>query len=834
MEGHESHGNAGFHDYTISSTFEKCVAGLEAILGNVQKDTIGRRSKTYALPHGFPFRREPYKLTYLPVYDSRMSLREGNILQNFAVKFHEWFTVEDCIVIEPDSYSKRILSLEEYHTILSAVSVAIDNLLDHGATGYPFPVYIPRHDALRDAYGGIKKVRSLSGNVAVQRFECDSIHGWVQGFDQYISNLKNRLLFFSERLQCHDTESAGICAEIAESLVGNDGCVCWTKKTYHMYHDDKTSSTVGYTVDEIWDANMPWAPWVNQDDPIGGVELDILCNDWEREHLSENDVNTFADDVAEGSHWRLFAMDTDHAPDTGERPFLTLQVADTSRKFFHAIDIEGLSENDIMCFPTRKGGNDSFCATLYGIVDWYHLVRETAKDVECLTADAWWMENAEIFEAAIDPDDIENLAKDIFIQEKKTGVIEERPGGIFQSSLFERFALNATIPNSLRGLAQLWMQFLHHVRAEHLEKKQKIPFMENQFFGPIIKCCSIVRTLESLNYCIQMMDSKVASKDFPDCVQEKTLSITLLDYPERNIKVPITQSVPLEVLEMGICNDSRGDLYKKMLLSDMQAFKAVNQGCRFEDFIRWYSPRDWIESSDGGSLSRRMTGDSEWTNSWKIAEPIPINDQNILLNPSDEAENILSQLESIEPCELISQMSLALFSAACQIMMQSTSKLIQRQLNLLIELAGQHAECFSCFDVRQSTIINKSSLRTETVTPGGFGIFNVLGCIEHNAAAAASLHQRLTGIDQDVRTRLVEGMLESAMKGLHGFELDKTDAKRLAACGIDTKSTLSFDGPVAIEHSVEIVTSSGEPRVHRLFVNRLSRETRIATSVSLA
>jgi len=30
------------------------------------------------------------------------------------------------------------------------------------------------------------------------------------------------------------------------------------------------------------------------------------------------------------------------------------------------------------------------------------------------------------------------------------------------------------------------------------------------------------------------------------------------------------------------------------LFSDVQAFKAANPGCIFEDFVRWYSPNDWI------------------------------------------------------------------------------------------------------------------------------------------------------------------------------------------------------------------------------------------------
>lgn len=31
----------------------------------------------------------------------------------------------------------------------------------------------------------------------------------------------------------------------------------------------------------------------------------------------------------------------------------------------------------------------------------------------------------------------------------------------------------------------------------------------------------------------------------------------------------------------------------------MQAFKAANPGCVLEDFVRWYSPADWIEQSEG-------------------------------------------------------------------------------------------------------------------------------------------------------------------------------------------------------------------------------------------
>lgn len=34
------------------------------------------------------------------------------------------------------------------------------------------------------------------------------------------------------------------------------------------------------------------------------------------------------------------------------------------------------------------------------------------------------------------------------------------------------------------------------------------------------------------------------------------------------------------------------------LLSDMESFKAANPNGKLEDFIRWYSPRDWIEDNE--------------------------------------------------------------------------------------------------------------------------------------------------------------------------------------------------------------------------------------------
>jgi len=41
----------------------------------------------------------------------------------------------------------------------------------------------------------------------------------------------------------------------------------------------------------------------------------------------------------------------------------------------------------------------------------------------------------------------------------------------------------------------------------------------------------------------------------------------------------------------------RARMQSACLLSDMEAFKAANPGCVLADFVRWYSPRDWIEDT---------------------------------------------------------------------------------------------------------------------------------------------------------------------------------------------------------------------------------------------
>merc|ERR1712023_27646 len=74
----------------------------------------------------------------------------------------------------------------------------------------------------------------------------------------------------------------------------------------------------------------------------------------------------------------------------------------------------------------------------------------------------------------------------------------------------------------------------------------------------------------------------------------------------------------------------RARMQTAALKSDMQAFKAANPGCDIADFIRWYSPRDWVALDEGeesqykcarGKLSKRMSvTDNLWFTTWNAAE----------------------------------------------------------------------------------------------------------------------------------------------------------------------------------------------------------------------
>lgn len=98
----------------------------------------------------------------------------------------------------------------------------------------------------------------------------------------------------------------------------------------------------------------------------------------------------------------------------------------------------------------------------------------------------------------------------------------------------------------------------------------------------------------------------------------------------------------------------RARIMSASLLSDMESFKAANPGAVVEDFIRWYSPRDWIEQEEldewgqnKGHLSSRMMiqENNIWIQMWEAAKPVPAHRQKRLFDDTREAEKVLQFLD---------------------------------------------------------------------------------------------------------------------------------------------------------------------------------------------
>ncbi|XP_062169970.1 uncharacterized protein LOC133875757 isoform X1 [Alnus glutinosa] len=154
-------------------------------------------------------------------------------------------------------------------------------------------------------------------------------------------------------------------------------------------------------------------------------------------------------------------------------------------------------------------------------------------------------------------------------------------------------------------------------------------------------------------------------------------NLTMLETGEP-VYSPVTQEGPLltedlikETEEFVLRTGSVGAGCSQ-LLSDMQAFKAANPGCILEDFVRWHSPPDWMEtegkedfdtidlSSTRGQLSSRMQKGNLWHELWETAKAVPAVKQTPLFDEDLAVEGILNILEDMPTSELFEQLFVSL------------------------------------------------------------------------------------------------------------------------------------------------------------------------------
>ncbi|SPP79972.1 rab3 GTPase-activating protein catalytic subunit [Drosophila guanche] len=258
---------------------------------------------------------------------------------------------------------------------------------------------------------------------------------------------------------------------------------------------------------------------------------------------------------------------------------------------------------------------------------------------------------------------------------------------------------------SLEGMAQLWAAFTRHLRLLW-DNSLTVPGIASGY--PDTRTCLLHQKLQMLNVCVerrvkreanstrkeqqqQQQQAQVISDDeeedegeFFDCDEphqgsgspiKAVLSLKpegrlrrlgderLLDEPEEYLYIPETQEpVPKTedqlqddaevMLKLGPGSGLTTQMMCSSLLSDMEAFKAANPRSQMEDFIRWYSPKDWEEVKDETGeithqLSVRMTTEGNtWQTVWQQAQPVPIARQKRLFDDTNEALKVLHYLEN--------------------------------------------------------------------------------------------------------------------------------------------------------------------------------------------
>lgn len=152
--------------------------------------------------------------------------------------------------------------------------------------------------------------------------------------------------------------------------------------------------------------------------------------------------------------------------------------------------------------------------------------------------------------------------------------------------------------------------------------------------GLFLHCCLDLYLLIHLT-----LSGLFSSVSFAECEQNP------LSFGSSHVLYPLNHTAFLPAL-LQFLEDFSGTNFLSSL------FQAANPGCCLEDFVRWYSPRDYIEEEVvdekgniviKGELSARMKIPSNmWVEAWETAKPIPARRQKRLFDDTREAEKVKS------------------------------------------------------------------------------------------------------------------------------------------------------------------------------------------------
>ncbi|KAH7287922.1 hypothetical protein KP509_31G003200 [Ceratopteris richardii] len=669
-----------FDDFTVASSWERLISEIEAtcrkwqtnlaedclVCGAEVCDGYGRLHKVHCdLNYG----NKSYRLDFYFEVD-----KQGTA-DDWLMDCHHLqvsFGVQDFLVLAPVSMSGVILDAPEATLLLSAVSVALSNC------GSIWPAFVPVHDPTRKAYRGIQGMRG----PYCRSFEADRIGSQVPVKLMHLEGLYD--LFISKLAFCSPDSAAEYDGKVSFSV----------RLTYHTpmpgfeisSAEDALTPTAkaveGFDGDTSfkrqWDEECPWAEWYTVDDPIKGFEL----------------IATWANRIAESSL------------DMAEFENISVFEAD---KWLLAPIMTQVSE------PLMESSNVSFAYRMRKLFEAFSISKEAKFMGDFCTGDSLIMKRITSSTMVPPTSVLDRVLKSLLpegevvstlFEGRRNHQIAQDVKGAPTNSLFAQFCLHAMWFGdcNICAISVLWIEFVREMRW-YWEELQSFPRMPRGG-KPDFKSCLVHQKLQLLAACIerkaeeqhqhtQAVTMKRLNNDNtgwqggadPSLPAEGTFeegnnlesqegSLMLLRTRDR-MRLPTTQKQPLMTEDMllerehalVVLGDSpsgkmtRAKLQASMLSSDMSAFKAANPRASFEDFIRWHSPRDWVEndvfqdsleslspssSSNNfenlswppkGRLSDRMAHpDNSWIQLWESVDPVPADKQKPLFDHTREGE----------------------------------------------------------------------------------------------------------------------------------------------------------------------------------------------------
>ncbi|XP_024518524.1 rab3 GTPase-activating protein catalytic subunit [Selaginella moellendorffii] len=675
----------GFKDFTVSSSWERFIAAVESAClewqnagKNALLDAGAKRVEDlldlYSVHTEVSQGQKNYRLEFF--FGERSSRHGAEDWQEGLHHLQLWFGVHDFVLIAPVSLSGVLLDAPEATMLLSTVSIALSNC------GSSWPVFVPVHDPTRKAYMGIESLEGLSSI----KFEADRIGRQVPIKLMHLEGLYD--LFMSKLGAAEDVPRLGFTMRLTYAtshylfehglLAGEQG-------------DGQDSEMVDTS---LWDDNFQWAEWHSVEDPIKGFELIAV---WRSRYVS----NSF--EMAEFENASTFDADRWML-----RPLLT----------------------------RHENGDEAsgFTGRLRRLVQAFVFSKETEFMEDFVNVTKPELEK-NIQSCKVPPTTVlDRILKDIFFQAPKAfGYANESARMIKAAppdSLFGRFCLHVLWFGdcNIRAIAQLWIEFLREVNW-CWEERQLLPrTLADE--TPDFSTCLSQQKLQMLATCIKLRKASDGAKGETSARKEtgsndaelsssskKTklssvddnLNIDLffnnehrkgsagpfgnlvLSSSNKPLHVPMTQTPPIMTEDMleerehalvALENSPSGKaarirLQSDILASDMAAFKAANPGAVLEDFVRWHSPRDWIDDdgSDSktkkakGKLSRRMGEPGNvWAQIWETAEPTPASEQRPIFDFTREGEKVLHYLETLKPHQLLAHIVSTAFVAATDVL----------------------------------------------------------------------------------------------------------------------------------------------------------------------